>query len=141
MPDFVKYHQFAQDKRDGVHNLEGTTDELRVVLSNTAPNVATHTVLADVSELATANGYTAGGLDTGNNGTVSSGVLTVAATLGPLVWTASGAGITARYFILVNMTPAGDPLIGYWDRGNSTNVPAGQTISISFAGGNMFSDF
>jgi len=130
MPDLVKYYCFNSDLRAGVHDLVGTTHELRVAISNTTPNLSTHTVLADVGELSTANGYTAGGMDTANTGSDSLGVLTVSGTF-PLVWTASGAGITGRYFILYNNTASGDPLIGYWDRGVSTNVPAGQTISLS----------
>lgn len=136
---WVKYHAYAADKRNGVHNLEGTTDELRVALSNTAPNAATHAVLADVGELATANGYTVGGIDTQNSGAIATGVLTVTGVF-PIVWTASGAGITARYFILFNTTPAGDPLIAYLDRGTSTTVPSGQTLALDIPSDILLTD-
>jgi exoribonuclease II len=55
MASFVKYQCFAEHLAEGVHNLD--TGTLRVMLSNTAPNVATHTVRADVTELSTGNGY------------------------------------------------------------------------------------
>lgn len=138
MAVFTKYYCFARDVHDGVHDVEGTTHTFKIALSNTSPNVSTHELLADVSELATANGYTAGGIDTGNNGVEAAGVLTVTAS-GPITWTASGAGITARYFILYNFTVAGGPLMGFWDRGTSTTVPAGQTITLGDGSWSMFS--
>lgn len=43
--------------------IQSATDSWKIILSNTAPNVATHTTAASATELGTAGGYTAGGDD------------------------------------------------------------------------------
>ena len=121
MAIFVKYHVFSEDLCNKVHDLFGTNDTLKVMLSNTAPNVATHAVKADASEIAAGNGYVAGGADTQNDGTRNLG--TVSVTGVDVVWTATGGSIGPfRYVILYNDTPATDPLIGYWDFGQSITL-------------------
>ena len=68
MATFVKYNQFVEDLSGKVHDLFGTAgsgaDVCKVLLSNAAPNAATHVVRADTTELSTANGYTSGGAAT-----------------------------------------------------------------------------
>jgi hypothetical protein len=58
MAAYVKY-ELAIEKMMEAGN--AGTDSYAVILSNTAPNVATATNAASVSELATSGGYTAGG--------------------------------------------------------------------------------
>lgn len=138
MASFVKYQQFVEDLGNGVHDLVGTNHTLKVALSNTAPNVATHAVLADVTEIAAGNGYTAGGTDTQNDGSESSGTLTVTGV--DIVFTASGGSIGPfRYAILYNDTPSSpaDPLIGYWDYGSSITLADGETFTVNF-GASLF---
>lgn len=94
-------------------------DSWRLILSNTAPNVATHTTAASATELGTAGGYTAGGVTcTITSSAQTAGVfkLTLAAPASP-TWTASGGGFTFRYVILYNLTNT--QCIGYWDYGSS----------------------
>ena len=95
------------------------TDTWQLILSNTTPNVATNTTAASASELATAGGYTAGGVNcTVTSASQTGGVfkLILAAPASP-TWTASGAGFTFRYVILYNLTRT--QCIGYWDYGSS----------------------
>lgn len=95
------------------------TDSWRLILSNTAPNVATHTTAASASELSTGGGYTAGGVAcTITSSAQTAGVfkLTLAAPASP-TWTASGGGFTFRYVILYNLTNT--QCIGYWDYGSA----------------------
>jgi hypothetical protein len=95
------------------------TDSWRIILSNTAPNVATHTTAASATELGTAGGYTAGGVVatiTSSAQTTGMFKLTLAAPVSP-TWTASGAGFTFRYVILYNLTQT--QCIGYWDYGSA----------------------
>lgn len=95
------------------------TDSWRLILSNTAPNVATHTTAASATELGTAGGYTAGGVAcTITSSAQTTGVfkLTLAAPASP-TWTASGGGFTFRYVILYNLTNT--QVIGYWDYGTA----------------------
>jgi hypothetical protein len=137
MASYVKYQQFAEDLANKVHDLFGTNDTLKVALTNAAPNVATHAVLADISELSTANGYTAGGEDTQNDGTETTGTLTVTGV--DVVWTASGAVGPFRYVVLYNDTPTSpaDPLIAYWDYGSSITLANGETFTANF-GASLF---
>lgn len=95
------------------------TDSWRLILSNTAPNVATNTTAASATELSTSGGYTAGGVTcTITSSTQTAGVfkLVLAAPASP-TWTASGGGFTFRYVILYNLTNT--QCIGYWDYGSS----------------------
>lgn len=138
MATFVKYNQFASDLAAKVHDLLGTAgstaDVLKVMLSNTAPNVATHAVRADAAEIAAGNGYTAGGTSIANVGTASAGTVTVAGT--DIVFTAAGGSISAfRYAILYNDTPTSpaDALIGYWDYGSSITLATGETFTVDFS--------
>lgn len=137
MASFVKYEKFAEDLANKVHDLFGTAgsgaDTLKVMLSNTAPNVSTHTVRADVTELGAGNGYTSGGASATNVGTRSGGTVTVAGT--DIVFTASGGSIGPfRYAILYNDTPTSpaDPLIGYWDYGSAVTLADTETFTVDF---------
>jgi hypothetical protein len=142
MASFVKYQTFVNDLANKVHDLVGTAgsgaDTCKVLLSNTAPNVSTHTVRADVTELSTANGYTSGGSSATNVGSSSAGTFTLTGT--DIVFTASGGSIGPfRYAILYNDTPVSpaDPLIGYWDYGSSVTLASGETFTVDF-GASLF---
>lgn len=120
------------------HDLFGTTDTLNVYLSNTTPNVATHTVKADLAEVSTGNGYS-GAQDTQNDSTRSGGTVTLTGV--SLTITASGGSIaTFRYVVLYNDTPTtpnADPLIAYWDYGSALTLADGESISIKFNNANV----
>ena len=137
MATYTKYEVFTEDLANGTHDLFGTAgsgaNTLKVMLSNSAPNVATHAIRSQVTELSTAGGYTSGGQSVANVGTRSGGVLTVVAT--DVVWTATGSGFTARYAILYNDTPTSplDPLIAYWDYGvGGVTLLDTETLTIDF---------
>lgn len=139
---FTKYNQFSEDLCNKVHDFFGTAgsgaDVIKLILSNTAPNVGTHAVLADATEIAGGNGYTAGGHATGNVGTRSGAVVSVVGT--DIVITAAGGTIGPfRYGILVNTTPSSPnkPLIGYWDYGQSITLNDGDPFTADF-GSSMF---
>ena len=93
------------------------TDTWQVILSNTAPTVATDTTAASATELGTAGGYTAGG----NNCAITSAVSTAGVykliLVDPAVWTANGGGFTFRYVILYNLSLT--QCIAYWDYGTA----------------------
>lgn len=131
MASAVKYENFVEDLGTGVHNLH--TGTVKIVLTNAAPNVATHEVLADVTQISNGNGYTTGGEDTQNTLSRSGGTVTVAAT--DVVWTASGGTIGAfRYVVAYNDTPTSpaDPLIEYWDYGSAITLQIGETFTADF---------
>lgn len=137
MASFVKYNQFVEDLTNKVHDLFGTAgsgaDTCKVLLSNTAPNAATHVVRADVTEISAGNGYSSGGASATNVGSRSTGTFTLAGT--DIVFTASGGTIGPfRYAILYNDTPTSpaDPLIGYWDYGSSITLNDTETFTVDF---------
>lgn len=138
MATFNKFQDFVEQLGKGVHQLHAAGHTLKVYLTNTAPNAATHAVKADLAEISAGNGYTAGGEDTQNDATEAGGTLTVTGT--DIAWTASGGSIGPfRYAILYNDTPSSptDPLIGWWDYGSSITVLDGETFTVDF-GASMF---
>lgn len=137
MAAFNKFQNFVEDLGKGVHQLHAAGHTLKIYLSNEAP-LATDTVKLDIADLATANGYTAGGADTQNDYTETSG--TGSCTGIDVTWTASGGSIGPfRYVVLYNDTPTSpaDPLIGYWDYGSSISLNNGESFQTDF-GTSMF---
>lgn len=132
MASFNKFNQFVADLASGVHQLQtGTSHVLKVALSNTAPSSA-NAVLADITQVSNGNGYTTGGISVGTiTGAQTSGTFKLTGGTDP-VWTASGAGFTARYAVLYNDTPTSPakPLIGWWDYGSSVTLATGETFTV-----------
>jgi len=129
MASFVKYECFSETLAEKAHNLD--TDVLKVALTNTAPNVATHTTLADITEISAGNGYTAGGTDTQNATSRAGGTTSITGV--DVVWTASGGTIGPfRYVVLYNDTTL-DNLIGYWDYGSGVTLQIGETFTADFS--------
>jgi hypothetical protein len=136
MAAYSKYQDFTEQLCRAKHDFG--THVFKVALSNAAPD-PTHTSLANITELTTANGYTAGGATTTIGITETGGTTTVTAT-DPAAWTATGAGITFRYAALYNdtQTSPADALVAYWDNGSSTTVTSGNTLTVDF-GASLFS--
>lgn len=132
MAAFNKFNDFVEQLGKGVHQLHAAGHTLKVYLSNTAPN-ATHTVKADIAEISAGNGYVSGGVDIQNDYTETSGTGTVTAV--DVVITASGGSIGPfRYAIIYNDTPTSpaDPLIGWYDKGQSVTLNDGDDTTIDF---------
>lgn len=125
MAAFQKFNQFVEDLGRGVHNLN--TGVIKVVLTNSAP-VATNAVLADITQIASGNGYTTGGATVA--ATSFSQVAGVAKLAGnDVIWTSvTGNMGPFRYAVAYNDTPTSpaDPLIGWWDRGASLTLDGTQ---------------
>jgi len=131
MAAFVKFNALTEHLAEKVHNLGA--DVLKVYLTNTAPNVSTMTVRADLTGEPTGTGYAAGG----NTAAVSTSAQTAGVyklvLSDPPTWTAGAGGITAfRYAVIYNDTPTSpaDPLIGYWDYGSSVSLAEGETFTV-----------
>jgi len=126
---YQKFDQFVEDLAKKVHNLN--SDTLKVMLTNTAP-VAGNSVMADLTEIAAGNGYTAGGsAATFVSGAQSSG--TYKLVLNDVTFTASGGSIGPfRYAVLYNDTPTSpaDPLIAWWDYGTSLTLTNGNSFTV-----------
>lgn len=138
MATFNRYEIFSENLSKGVHNLDAAGDTLKVALSNTAPNAATHAVRADITEISAGDGYTSGGEDAQN--TLSRTGLVTSIVGVDITWTATaGTFATFRYAILYDDTPTSpaDPLIGWWDYGSSISLGAGEQFVVDF-GASMF---
>ncbi len=132
MASFVKFEQFVEEMGLETHDLNA--DTLKVMLSNTAPTVATDAVKTDITEIGAGNGYTAGGTAVGSNAySQTSGIAKL--TGDDVVFTASGGTIGPfRYVVLYNDTAALDELIGYWDYGSSVTLQDTETFTVDFDG-------
>lgn len=134
---FTKFEVFAEHLANKVHDLFGTggstADVVRFYLTNATPNAATHTVKADIAEIATGNGYT-GAVAVDNIGTRSGGTVSIAVTDKTI--TASGGPIGPfRYAIVYNDTPTSpaDPLMGSYDYGSAITLADGDSFVLDFS--------
>jgi hypothetical protein len=113
------------------------SDTFKVILSNSAPNVSTHTVLADATDLSTTGGYTAGGNTAAVSSSAQSAGTYKLVLSDPTAWTGSGGGFGPfRYAILYDDTLASDPLVMYWDYGSSISVAASETFTVDLSASN-----
>ena len=80
-------------------------------------NAADTTFVAGTTDLATGNGYTAGGNAASTTSSAQSGGVYKLLLAVPATWTATGAGFTFRYVILYNSTT--NVPYGYWDNGSN----------------------
>lgn len=129
---FNKFNQFTQDLASAVHQFQtGTSHTLKVALSNTLP-VATNTILANITQISNANGYTTGGVSVGTiTGAQTTGVMKVVGGTDPL-WTCATAPMGPfQYAIVYNDTPTSpaDPLIGWYDYGSALTLQIGETFT------------
>lgn len=122
-----KYQSFAKAVTE---NVNCGTDTWCVILTNTAPNAATHSTQANASELSTSGGYTVNGNTCSITSSSQTGGTYSLVLANPAAWTGSGGGFTARYAILWDQTT--DKLALWWDYGSSQAVAAGETFTFNF---------
>jgi hypothetical protein len=134
MPSYVKFQSFVENEAEKVYNLG--SDTLKIALTNSAPNAATNTVLADITQISGTNGYTTGGASvTVTTSAQSGGTYTLAAN--QVVFTASGGSMaTFQYYVLYDSTATNSELIAYWDHGSAVTLANGETFTIKFNGAN-----
>lgn len=108
---FILYDSVAELIADGTIDLDNDTFKIVLVTSSYTFSAA-HDEYSDLTgEVSNANGYTTGGGTlTGVTWTRSNGVATFDSD--NYVWTATGAGITARRAVIVDDTSSGKKLIG-----------------------------
>lgn len=109
-----------------------TADMLIAYLSNATPSASADTVKADLAEISTGNGY-AGPVNLNNEGTRSTGTLTVTAE--SFTVTASGGSVGPfQYVAVADDTLASDPLVSWFDYGSAVTLAAGETFQVLFNG-------
>lgn len=135
MATFVKFNQFVEDIAHGVHDLE--THQLQVVLTTNANTpAATNAVLADLTVVATGNGWTSPTSVTTTSSGQTSGTYQLVLTDASPLFTASGGSVTFRNVVLFNTNPTtpADPLIGYWAYPTAdVTVNDGESFNVDFA--------
>jgi hypothetical protein len=148
MAAYNKFNSFLGDAFLARINL--TTDTLRILFTNAAPNAAdiqvdtttsTCTVKAtsNAAEIAAGNGYTKKGPSlTVTTSTFSGATYTLAANQS--VTTASGGTIGAlRYVVLyddTSLTTATRSVISWWDYGSSITLNDTETFTVQFNSAN-----
>lgn len=137
---FTTFDDLAEQIGKGVHNWSTAT--LKVALTNTVPNAATNTVLADITQIAATGGYTAGAgggyAVSGLSYTESAGVATL--TFTDLVITATGGSVGPfRYAVLYNdsATSPVDALIGFLDYGSALTLADTETLTLDLGAGGI----
>ena len=130
MATFTKFESFVEAVAEKSHNLG--SDVLKVMLTNSAP-LSTNTVKANLTDISSGNGYTAGGTAASiSSSAQTSG--TYKLVLADVVFTASGGTIGPfRYAVLYNDTATNDELIGFWDYGSSITLANGETFTVDFS--------
>lgn len=126
MATFTKFEKFIEALAEKKHNLG--SDQIKIALSNSAPNAATAGILADITEISYTN------LSSRNVTTSSSAQTsgTYKLVLADLTLTASGNVAAFRYVILYNDTATDDDLIAFFDYGSSISMVNGETLDIDF---------
>lgn len=98
-----------------LEGINAGTNQWAFALASSVPAGTTFT--AGTTDLPTGGGYTQGGTNvttTSANETAGTYKLVLAS---PAIWTASGAGFTFRYVLLVDITTGIN--VGYWDYGSN----------------------
>lgn len=128
--NFTKTNKFVLNLGNGVFNL--STNQLKVALTNTLPNVATVNQYSDLtSPLATTNlsGATPFNVTT-TSFTQTSG--TAKLVLADLVLTATGAVGPFQYVVLYSGTATNKEIIGFYDYSSSISLANTNTFTIDF---------
>lgn len=133
MAAYNKFQDFVEQLGKGVHQLHAAGHTTRCFLSNDTPSASADAVKADITEISGGNGYTAGGADTQNDYTETTG--TASMTGVDITWTASGGSIGPfRHVVHYNDTPTSpaDPLINWWDYGSAISLNDGESFTVDF---------
>jgi hypothetical protein len=132
MAAYNKFQDFVDQLGRGVHQLHAAGHTLKAMLSNVAP-AAGNTVKADITEIAAGNGYVAGGFDTQNDWSETTGTGTLTAV--DIVVTAAGGTIGPfRYVAIYNDSVASPvkPLVAWIDYGASITLNDTESFTIDF---------
>lgn len=131
MAAYVKYQSAINSLMEAINS---GTDAWKIALSNTAPVVATDTTMtAGTTDLATGNGYTAGGNACSVTSHAQSGGVYKLVLASPSTWTASVGNIGPFRYVLLYDSSASNALIAYWDYGSSItlNGTNGDTFQVT----------
>lgn len=118
------YNKFQPAIENLFENINAGTDSWAIKLA-TAVNASAGTI----TEVANGNGYTTGGNAATVTSATQSGGTYKLVLASPSTWTATGAGFSFQYAVLVDTTTSTN--VAYWDYGSSQAVAAGETVTVT----------
>jgi hypothetical protein len=125
---FYKFNAFVEAVAEKKHNLG--SDQLKIALTNSAPNAATNAVLTDITEISYT--YLSSRNVTTSSSSQTSGTYSLVNS--DLTITSSGGSTGPwRYIVLYNDTATNKDLIGYYDYSTSTTLLDGDSTVLDFA--------
>lgn len=134
MTTLTKFEKFSENLGKGVFNL--STDQLKIALTNTAPNAATDSVYTDiVSPIAGTNLDGATPFNVTTTSFAQTGG-TAKLVLADLILTATGSVGPFRYVVLYSDTASNKELIGYYDYGSAVTLATNDTFKVDWDGTN-----
>jgi hypothetical protein len=125
----ASYNKFTPAVENLLEGINAGTDSWAIKLA-TAVNQAAGTI----TEVANGNGYTTGGNSAAVSASAQTGGVFKLTLADPAIWTASGAGFSFQYAVLVDTTAGIN--VGYWDYGSSQAVAAGETVTVDLDAAN-----
>lgn len=134
MATYQKFNDFVEQLGNSVHNFSSHT--FKAVFSNSAP-AAANTILADITQISTSGGYTAGGFAVTMSWAETAGTAKLSGT--DKVFTASGGSVGPfRYVTIYNdsATSPVDALVCFFDYGSSVTLADTETFTLDFDGTN-----
>ena len=133
MATYNKFRSWAEDESEGVNC---GTDQFVVALCATAnAPVNTNTILADLTQISYTN------LSSRNLTTAASAQTagTYKLDFNDLVLTAGGGAVAAfQYVVIYDDTPAGDPLVCWFDYGSALTLADGETLTLTFHANGLY---
>jgi hypothetical protein len=134
MATLTKFEKFSENLGKGVFNL--STDQLKIALTNTAPNAATAGVYTDiVSPIAGTNLDGATPFNVTTTSFAQTGG-TAKLVLADLTLTATGSVGPFQYVVLYSDTASNKELIGYYDYGSAVTLSTNDTFKVDWDGTN-----
>jgi hypothetical protein len=124
----ASYNKYTAAIEPLFEGINSGSDAWKVALAATV-NAADTTFTPGTTDLATGNGYTAGGNAASTTSATQTGGTYKLVLASPSTWTATGAGFTFRYAILWDSTTSTP--VAYWDYGSSQAVAAGETVTVT----------
>lgn len=120
----------------GLGAMNCNTDTFNCYMTNATPSASADDVKTDLAEISTGNGYT-GPLDVTNTFSEAAGTGTMGAT--DVSWTASGGAIAQfQYAVIYNDTHGSDILQNWWDYGSAVDLADGESFTVDFAAGGLW---
>ena len=123
------YNKFQPAIENLFEGINAGSDSWVIKLATAVSQVA-----GTITEVTNGNGYTTGGNAAATVSATQSGGTYKLVLSSPSAWTASGAGFTFQYAVLVDSTTGTN--VAYWDYGSSQTVAAGETVTVTLDGTN-----